>query len=200
MFDLLPALPLGIKLLHSPPPNGPTAVPVTDLIRKCVYGDKQLKGYAQSLHSVRVKTVQDLDNNKLLAKKNTNDNGDTYIWCSNKCALPFKTANQKVQLFEELMLCLHADLVYPKCPPNCKHDETCNLFILAVKKISNPDLQDALFFFLCPTKSKEIRPTMRDLAKNLETKEAEIVIMEEEIQHLERNVQDGTDQSSSEED
>jgi len=38
------------------------------------------------------------------------------------------------------------------------------------------------------------------LAKSLETKEAKIILVEEEIQQLERNVQDGTDQSSSEED
>ena len=41
---------------------------------------------------------------------------------------------------------------------------------------------------------------MRELAKSLETKEAEIVLVEQEIQQLETNVQDGTDQSSSEED
>ncbi len=39
---------------------------------------------------------------------------------------------------------------------------------------------------------------MRDLAKNLETKEAETAIVEEEIQKLEQNIQYGTDESSSE--
>ena len=47
---------------------------------------------------------------------------------------------------------------------------------------------------------KRIRRRMRELAKSLETKEAEIVLVEQEIQQLETNVQDGTDQSSSEED
>ena len=47
---------------------------------------------------------------------------------------------------------------------------------------------------------KNIRSRMRELAKSLETKEAEIVLVEQEIQQLETNVQDGTDQSSSEED
>ena len=47
---------------------------------------------------------------------------------------------------------------------------------------------------------KIIRRKMRELAKSLETKEAEIVLVEQEIQQLETNVQDGTDQSSSEED
>ena len=39
---------------------------------------------------------------------------------------------------------------------------------------------------------------MQDLAKSLETKEAEIVLAEQEIRQLETNVQNGTDQSSSE--
>ncbi|KAL9954431.1 hypothetical protein ACROYT_G041971 [Oculina patagonica] len=47
---------------------------------------------------------------------------------------------------------------------------------------------------------KAIRRRMRELAKSLETKEAEIAIVEEEIQKLEQNVEDGTDHSSSEED
>ena len=47
---------------------------------------------------------------------------------------------------------------------------------------------------------KNIKRRLRLLAKSLETKEAEIILVEEEIQQLERNVQDGTDQSSSEED
>jgi len=47
---------------------------------------------------------------------------------------------------------------------------------------------------------KNIKRRLRFLAKSLETKEAEIILVEEEIQQLERNVQDGTDQSSSEED
>ena len=45
-----------------------------------------------------------------------------------------------------------------------------------------------------------LRGRMRELAKSLETKEAEIALVDQEIQQLETDVQDGTDQSSSEED
>lgn len=87
----------------------------------------------------------------MICSESTNDNGDTYIWCSNKCALPFKTANQKAQFFGELMVRLRADFVNPNTPPNCNHDETCKLIHLSGEKISNPDLQDTLFF-VCPRK------------------------------------------------
>ena len=50
-----------------------------------------------------------------------------------------------------LMVCLLADFVNPNSLPNCKHDETCKLIHLFSEKISNPDLQDTLFF-VCPKK------------------------------------------------
>ena len=43
----------------------------------------------------------------------------------------------------------------------------------------------------------QIRKRIRGLTKNLETKETEIFLLEEEIQHLEAYVQDGIGQSSS---
>ena len=86
----------------------------------------------------------------MICSESTNDNGDTYIWCSNKSALPYKTPNQKAQFFGELMG-LRADFVNPNSPLNCKHDETCKLIYLISEKISNSDLQDTLFF-VCPKK------------------------------------------------
>lgn len=47
---------------------------------------------------------------------------------------------------------------------------------------------------------KGICRRMRELTKSLETKEGEIAIVENEIQQLETIVQNGSDQSSSEED
>ena len=47
---------------------------------------------------------------------------------------------------------------------------------------------------------KSIHRRMCELAKSLETKEAEIVLVDQEIQQFQTNVQDGTDQSSSKED
>ena len=44
-----------------------------------------------------------------------------------------------------------------------------------------------------------IRRRMRELTKSLETKEGEIALVENEINQLETNVQNGSDQSSSEE-
>ena len=44
-----------------------------------------------------------------------------------------------------------------------------------------------------------IRRRMRELTKSLETKEGEIALVENEIQQLETHVQNGSDQSSSEE-
>ena len=47
---------------------------------------------------------------------------------------------------------------------------------------------------------RQIRKRIRELTKTLETKEAEISLVGEEIQQLETYVQDGTDQSSDEND
>lgn len=47
---------------------------------------------------------------------------------------------------------------------------------------------------------RRLHVRMRELTKSLETKEAEIVLVDQEINQLETYVQDGTDQSSSEDD
>lgn len=86
----------------------------------------------------------------MICFESTNYNGDTHIWCSNKCALPYKPSNQKAQFFGELMVRLRVDFVNSNSPSNCKHRETCKLIHLSGEKVSNQDLQDT--FFVCPKK------------------------------------------------
>ena len=81
----------------------------------------------------------------MICSESTKDNGDMHIWCSNKCASPYKPANQKAQFFGELMVHLRIDFVNPNSPPNCK------LIHLSSEKVRNQDLQDTLFF-MCPKK------------------------------------------------
>ncbi|KAL9978522.1 hypothetical protein ACROYT_G016048 [Oculina patagonica] len=101
----------------------------------------------------------------MFCSESTNDNGDTYICCSNLCALPFKTGNQKVQFFEELMLRLQLILSTTNAHQTVNMMRHAICIHLSSEKISNKDLQDALFL-LVPHK-KDSHQFLDDLERDL---------------------------------
>ncbi|KAJ7382816.1 hypothetical protein OS493_032777 [Desmophyllum pertusum] len=53
----------------------------------------------------------------------TNEDGETYLWCPNKCALPYKPNNEKARYLGELSARINPKFVNPNRPPDCKHGE-----------------------------------------------------------------------------
>ena len=87
--------------------------------------------------------------------ESTSESGDTHLWCSNKCNLPYKPNNKKARYLGELSARINAKFVNPNQPPDCLHSETAALIHLNGPKV-NKDLRDTLFF-ICLRKVAEGR-------------------------------------------
>lgn len=85
----------------------------------------------------------------------TSENGETYLWCPNKCNLPYKPNNVKARYLGELSVRIKATFVNPNRPPDCKHGETTQLTHLNGPKVRE-ELRDTLFF-VCSRKVAEGR-------------------------------------------
>lgn len=53
--------------------------------------------------------------------ESTSDDGETNIWCPNRCPLPWKPNNQKVAFLGELSVCLLKEFINPNSLPSCTH-------------------------------------------------------------------------------
>ena len=87
--------------------------------------------------------------------ESTSEEGETYLWCPNKCHLPYKPNNEKARYLGELSVRLNAKFVNPNHLPDCKHGETAALLHLSGEKVK-AELQDTLFY-ICPKKVAEGR-------------------------------------------
>ena len=105
--------------------------------------------------------------------ESTSEEGETYLWCPNKCNLPYKPSNEKARYLGELSVRLNAKFVNPNHPPDCKHGETAALIHLNSKKVK-AELQDTLFF-ICPKKVAEGRCDFVAAAEEEDELEAEFL-------------------------
>ena len=87
--------------------------------------------------------------------ESTSEEGETYLWCSNKCNLPYKPNNEKARYLGELSARINAKFVNPNRPPDCRHGDTAALTHLNGPKVKE-QLRDTLFF-ICPRKVAEGR-------------------------------------------
>ncbi|KAJ7358661.1 hypothetical protein OS493_022094 [Desmophyllum pertusum] len=67
--------------------------------------------------------------------ESTNEDGETYLWCPNKCALPYKPNNEKARYLVELSARINPKFVNPNRLPDCKHGKTAALTHLNGEKI-----------------------------------------------------------------
>ena len=86
--------------------------------------------------------------------ESTSEEGETYLWCPNKCNLPYKP-NEKARYLGELSARINAKFVNPNRPPDCRHGDTAALTHLNGLKVKE-ELRDTLFF-ICPRKVAEGR-------------------------------------------
>ena len=87
--------------------------------------------------------------------ESTSEEGETYLWCPNKCNLPYKPNNEKARYLGELSARINAKFVNPNRPPACRHGDTAALTHLNGPKVKE-QLRDTLFF-VCPRKVAEGR-------------------------------------------
>ena len=80
----------------------------------------------------------------------TSQTGETFLWCPNKCSLPYKPNNEKARYLSELSVRIKAMFVNPNRPPDCKYSETTQLTHLNGPKVRE-ELRDTLFF-ICSRK------------------------------------------------